>query len=115
MHKSWLCTAAIVLGAASLAWAAPSPGNAKEGKTVYQQSCQGCHGANGEGNPGVAKMFHVKMLPLGSKEVQAKSDAQLSKDISDGVGKMPPQRSLSAKQVADVVAYIRELGKSGKK
>ncbi|HVB34819.1 MAG TPA: cytochrome c [Patescibacteria group bacterium] len=113
MRKNWLFTAALVLAAASLAWAAP-PGNAKEGKAVYSHSCQGCHGANGEGNPAIAKMMHVTMRALDSKEVQAKSDVQLSKDITDGIGKMPAQRTLSAKEVADVVAYIRELGKSAK-
>ncbi|HVC00244.1 MAG TPA: cytochrome c [Candidatus Dormibacteraeota bacterium] len=114
MRKNWLYTAALVLGTASLAWAAPTPGNAKEGKAVYGRSCQGCHGMDGKGSPSLAKMMHVTMLPLGSKQVQAKSDAQLKKDIVDGIGKMPPQKSLSAKDVDDVIAYIRELGKSAK-
>ena len=113
MRKNWLYTTALVLGTASLAWAAPT-GSAKDGKAVYTRTCQGCHGMNGEGNPGIAKMMHVTMLPLGSKEVQAKSDAQLKKYIVDGIGKMPPQKSLSAKDVGDVIAYIRELGKSKK-
>ncbi len=114
MRKKWLCTTALVLGTASLAWAVPPTGNAKEGKAVYSRSCQGCHGVDGKGNPGIAKMMHVTMLPLGSKEVQAKSDAQLRKDIVDGIGKMPPQKSLSPKEVDNVIAYIRELGKSAK-
>jgi mono/diheme cytochrome c family protein len=114
MSEKWLYTAALVLGSASLAWAAP-PGNAKEGKAVYTQSCQGCHGANGEGNVAIAKMMNVTMRPLGSKEIQAKTDAQLKKDIASGIGKMPAQKSLSAKQVDDVIAYVRELGKSAKK
>ncbi len=115
MRKKCLYTAAMVLAAASLAWAVPPSGSAKEGKAVYSRSCQGCHGMKGEGNPGIAKMMHVTMLPLGSKEVQSKTDAQLRKDIVDGIGKMPPQRSLSAKEVDNVIAYIRELGKSAKK
>lgn len=113
MRKNWLYTAALVLGTASLAWAAP-PGNANQGKTVYSRSCQGCHGPDGKGNPAIAKMMHVTMRALGSKEVQAKSDAELRKDIVDGTGKMQAQKSLSAQQVDDVIAYIRELGKSGK-
>lgn len=114
MRKNWLYTAALVLGTASIAWAAPA-GNAKNGKAVYTQSCQGCHGVNGEGNAAIAKMMNVKMRALGSKEVQAKSNADLRKDIVDGFGKMPAQKSLSAKQVEDVIAYVRELGKSAKK
>lgn len=114
MRIKWLYTAALILGAASFAWAAPQ-GNAKEGKTVYDHSCKSCHGMNGEGNESLAKMMKAKILPLGSKEVQSKSDAQLKKDITEGVGKMPAVKNLSDKQVDDVIAYIRELGKSHKK
>lgn len=115
MRKTWLYTAVLVLGAASFAWAAPPPGSAKAGKVVFDQHCKACHGPNGEGNPAIAKMMHVKMLPLGSKEVQAKSDAQLKKDITEGIGKMAGVKGLSGKQVNDVVAFIRELGKTKKK
>lgn len=110
MRKKWLFGSALLLGTAGMALAAP-PGNAKDGKAVYGQSCQGCHGANGAGNPAIAKMLKVKMRPLGSKEVQARSDAALKKDTVEGIGKMPPQKSLSAKQAEDVVAYLRVLGK----
>jgi mono/diheme cytochrome c family protein len=115
MYKKWLCTAALILGAAGVAWAAPPPGNAKEGKVQYDKHCKMCHGMNGEGNPGIAKMMKVKLLPLGSKEVQAKSDAALKKDIVEGVGKMRPVKGLTDAQVGDIIAYIRELGKAEKK
>lgn len=111
MYKNWLCTAALVVGAAGFAWAAPPPGSAKEGKAVYDQHCKMCHGMNGEGNPGIAKMMKVTLKPLGSKEVQAKSDAELKKYITDGVGKMKGVKGLSDAQVNDVIAYVRELGK----
>ncbi len=114
MRIKWLYAAGLMLGAAGLAWAAP-PGSAKQGKAVYDQSCKNCHGVNGEGNESLAKMMHTKILPLGSKEVQAKSDAELKKDITTGVGKMPAVKNLSDKQVDDVIAYIREMGKSSKK
>lgn len=114
MRKSWIYAAALVLGSASFVFAAPPPGSAKEGKMVFAQHCQMCHGKHGEGNPAMEKMMHVKMLPLGSKKVQAKSDAQLKKDITEGYKKMSPVRGLSSKQVDDVIAYIRELGKSKK-
>ena len=110
MRIKLLYTAALILGAASFAWAAP-PGNAKDGKAVYDHSCKSCHGVNGEGNESLAKMMHAKILPFGSKEVQAKSDAQLKKDITEGVGKMPAVKNLSTKQVDDLVAYIRSLAK----
>ena len=54
-------------------------------------------------------MFNVTMPVLASKEVQAKSDADLKKVITDGHGKMKPVGGLEDKQVADVVAFIRTL------
>ena len=80
-----------------------------EGKEVFDKSCKACHGATGQGNPGMAKMLKVEMRALGSKEVQAQSDADLKKVITQGKGKMKPVASLSAKQVDDVVAFIRTL------
>ncbi|HUO32890.1 MAG TPA: cytochrome c [Bryobacteraceae bacterium] len=79
-------------------------GAAAEGKAVYDAKCKMCHKADGSGIPA------MKMKPLGSAEVQAKSDADLKKDITAGVGKMKPQ-SVTAAQAADLVAYIRTLKK----
>jgi mono/diheme cytochrome c family protein len=80
-----------------------------EGKEVYDGKCKSCHGAQGQGNPGLAKMLKVEIPVLGSKEVQDKSDAELKKAITEGKGKMKPVAGLSAKQVDDVVAFIRTL------
>jgi mono/diheme cytochrome c family protein len=82
---------------------------APEGKSVYVAKCQGCHGAGGEGKAAIAKMFNVTLPALGSKETQAKSDADLKKVITDGRGKMKPIGGLDDKQVADVVAFVRTL------
>lgn len=90
--------------AASLAYA-----GAPEGKPVYVAKCQGCHGANGEGKAAIAKMFSVTMHPLGSKEIQAKTDADFKKVITEGHGKMKPVGGLEDKQVADVIAFVRTL------
>jgi mono/diheme cytochrome c family protein len=91
------------IAGASLAYA-----GVPEGKALYDKSCKGCHGAEGKGNPGIAKAMKVTMRPLGSKEVQAKSDADLKKDITQGTGKMKPVASV-AKQADDVVAFVRTL------
>jgi mono/diheme cytochrome c family protein len=110
MCKAWLSSAALILAAASYAWAVP-PGDASAGKIVYTKSCMTCHGPSGEGKPAIGKMLHTAMIPLGSKEVQAKTDADLKKFVTEGVGKMPPVKGLSAKQMDDVIAYVRVLGK----
>lgn len=82
---------------------------APEGKTVYVAKCQGCHGANGEGKAAIAKMFNVTLPALGSKEIQAKTDADLKKVITEGHGKMKPVGGLDDKQVADAIAFVRTL------
>ncbi len=87
----------------------PAFAGATEGKEVYDKACKGCHGATGQGNPGLAKMMKVEMKALGSKEVQAKSDADLKKIITQGTGKMKPVASVTGKQVDDVVAFVRTL------
>jgi mono/diheme cytochrome c family protein len=87
----------------------PAFGGAKEGKDVYDKSCKTCHAADGKGNPGIAKMMKVEMRALGSKEVQATSDADLKKIVTTGKGKMKPVAAVTGKQLDDVVAYVRTL------
>ena len=99
-----VCAAFVALAAGQLF------GAAADGKAIFDSKCKGCHAADGTGNPGMAKMLKVTMRPLGSAEVQAKSDADLKKDITGGVGKMKPQ-TLTDKQASDVIAYIRTLKK----
>jgi mono/diheme cytochrome c family protein len=86
-------------------------GNAAAGKEIYAKKCVSCHGENGEGKEAVAKMLKVEIKPLSSKEVQAKSDADLKKNILEGMGKMKAVAGVDAKQADDVVAYVRTLKK----
>ena len=82
--------------------------DAKAGAAVYAAHCRGCHGADGAGNPALAKAMNVTMKPLGSAEVQAMSESQLKTAITMGTGKMKPV-SLSGSDVDNVIAYIRTL------
>ncbi len=83
--------------------------DAAAGKAVYEKSCKMCHGADGQGNPGMAKMLKITFRALGSKEVQAQSDADLKKTVTQGAGKMKPVAGLNDKQVADLIAHIRTM------
>jgi len=103
--RAQILTCAVLLGVSMV----PAIAGPTEGKEVYDSKCKNCHGASGQGNPGLAKMMKVEMRPLGSKEVQAQSDADLKKIVTDGKGKMKPVAGLSAKQVDDVVAFLRTL------
>lgn len=97
-------TAIVFLAACGFAFA-----GAPEGKTVFEAKCQPCHGANGEGKAAIAKMYKVEMHPLGSKEIQAKSDAEFKKIIATGQGKMKAISGLTDKQIADAIAFVRTL------
>ncbi len=102
-----LRTAAIVLALGAVnAWA-----GAEDGKEVFAKSCKTCHGADGQGNPTIAKMMKVEFKALGSVEVQSLSDAELKGVIAKGKGKMKPVSALNARQNDDVIAYIRTLKK----
>jgi mono/diheme cytochrome c family protein len=81
------------------------------GKATFDQSCKACHGADGAGNPGIAKMMNVEMKALGSADVQAMSDDSLKKVVTDGKGKMKPVTSVTGKALDNVIAYVRSLKK----
>jgi mono/diheme cytochrome c family protein len=101
---------AVFLGYGHVAFA--QQGDANAGKAVYTKSCATCHGADGAANQAIAKMLKVEIPHLGSAEVQAKSDADLKKVVTDGYEKMKPVKGLTDKDVTNVVAYVRTLKKA---
>ena len=96
-----------------LSWASPlfAAGDAAAGKEIFSKKCASCHGAAGEGKESVAKTLKVTIRPLGSKEVQAKSDEELKKNFLEGTGKMKSVTGIDAKAADDVIAYLRTLKK----
>lgn len=104
---------AIVSILAVLLLAAPTfaAGDAAAGKEIFSKKCASCHGTAGEAKESVAKMLKVEMRHLGSKETQAKTDADLKKVITDGQLKMKPVAGIDAKGADDLVAYLRTLKK----
>jgi mono/diheme cytochrome c family protein len=85
--------------------------DAGAGKDLYGKKCANCHGAAGEGKDAIAKMFKVEMRPLNSKDVQARSDAEIKKIILEGTGKMNAVKDVDAKAADDTVAFVRTLAK----
>jgi mono/diheme cytochrome c family protein len=79
------------------------------GKAAYDKACRSCHGADGTPNAKIAAAMKVEMRHLGSKEVQALSDAEHKNIITDGKGKMKPIKIVSGADVDNVVAYVRTL------
>jgi len=69
-----------------------------------------CHGPDDAGKTPVGQKLSVCDLP--SAEVQKQSDAELSRIIGQGKGKMPAfSKTLSADQIKVLVVHIPELGK----
>ncbi len=87
-------------------------GDAKAGTAVYNKSCATCHSADGTPKEAIAKMLKVEIPHLGSAAVQAKSDADLKKVITEGYQKMKPVKGLADKDAANVIAFLRTLKKS---
>jgi mono/diheme cytochrome c family protein len=85
-------------------------GTAAANDALYKSKCAVCHAADGSGNTAMGKKLAIR--DLRSAEVQGQSDAQLSKVIAKGKGKMPAyEKSLSADQVRELVGVIRRLGR----
>jgi mono/diheme cytochrome c family protein len=87
-----------------------TPLAAQDGATLYKTKCAMCHGADSKGETPMGKKMNIR--DLSSPEVQQQSDAELTTIISKGKGKMPPfAGKLTAEQIGQVLAHIRELGK----
>ena len=106
--KILLGGALVMFAASSSAWSA----EAKAGKATYDKLCVSCHGADGKGNPAMAKVMGEKALNIVAKDVQAKKDDELLKVIVDGQGKMPASgKNLNNQEQKDVLSYTRSLAK----
>jgi len=100
------CLLAVV--ASSSAWSAET----NAGKATYDKLCVSCHGADGKGNPALAKVMGEKQLNIISKDVQGKKDDELLKVITHGAGKMPASgKSLKPQEQKDILSYVRSLAK----
>jgi mono/diheme cytochrome c family protein len=86
-------------------------GDAAAGKDAYMKKCASCHGPDGLGKDQIAQMMKIKFTPLGAKEVQAKSDADLKKISIEGGGKMKAVKDVDDKMAEDIVAFLRTFAK----
>jgi len=94
-------TCAVVALCTSGAWAA----DADAGKAVYTAKCKACHGADGAGNPVMAKTLKAEMKPLSA------STADVKTVITTGQGKMHAITSVTGADLDNVVAYVKTFKK----
>jgi len=79
-----------------------------DGAALYKARCAACHAADGSGNTPAGKNMKVK--PFASADAQKCTDAELTKVISDGKGKMPAYgKKLTAAEIKSLVAVIRTM------
>ena len=98
----------LTVAGGATAWTADT----KAGKATYDKLCVSCHGADGKGNPAMAKAMGEKGLNIVGKDTQGKKDEALIKVIVEGAGKMPASgKNLSKPEQADVLSYTRSLAK----
>lgn len=98
---------AIVMVAAAIG---STPLAAQDGPTLFKTKCAMCHGADGKGDSPMGKKLNAR--DLASPEVQKQTDAELTTIIAKGKGKMPSfGTKLTAEEIGQAVAHIRELGK----
>ncbi len=112
MMKRWgsIIILGVWLGAlySPFTWA----GEVKAGKATYDKLCVSCHGADGKGNPAMAKALGEKGLNLTTKETAKLSDDDALNVITEGRGKMPASgKSLSKQEQKQLLDYIRSLVK----
>ena len=79
-----------------------TPADIESGARLYSSNCAGCHGANGDGVPGVE---------LGRGQFRrGTSDTDLIKIIQTGIaGTTMPPHNFSDQQAGTVVAYLRNM------
>jgi cytochrome c6 len=79
--------------------------DAAAGKAVYATKCKSCHGADGEGNPAMAKALKVEIKPLSGTTTDVKDV------IANGQGKMKPMPAVAGADLDNVVAYVKSMKK----
>jgi mono/diheme cytochrome c family protein len=84
-------------------------GDAAKGEKLYATKCKSCHGAQGQGNPAIAKATKVEFRDLKSAEVQKMSDADLAKLALGGHGKKKPLKTVTPAELDDIIAWLRKM------
>jgi mono/diheme cytochrome c family protein len=81
-----------------------------DGQKVYDTNCAKCHGPDGSGGTAVGKAVGAK--DLRSAEAKKLTDAEISTQIDQGKGNMPPfGGTLNKAQIDSLIPIVREFSK----
>ncbi len=88
---------------------------AQAGEATYKAKCQSCHGADGNPNPGIAKMMGVK--PASDATVKAHSESEMIATTTDGkeqdAGVQGQAERRRDQEFCSVLPHLCEVGKIG--
>lgn len=84
-------------------------GDSEQGKAAFMKRCKMCHGADGNGNPAMARMLNVEFKAMDSDYIQKKKDAEILEIVKTGKGKMVAVRGVTDEEVKHIIAFIRSL------
>src|SRR5262245_32892206 len=105
--KRWLCAGAlaVVVGAVPVGVGAQSKADIEGGRQLFEGMCAECHGVGATG--GDAPSLNRPRLR------HAADDAALASVIADGIPNtaMPRIRRFTEKELKQLVAYVRSVGK----
>jgi mono/diheme cytochrome c family protein len=107
-------TLAVLLASSSFTHA--GSGDVVAGKRIYLEVCKTCHGLDGKGSGDM--QFRPPAADLTSPHVQTKLDSRLYNSIHEGRANTAMgawKYSLDAKEVLDVLAYVRTFATSPSK
>jgi mono/diheme cytochrome c family protein len=112
LEKTTLRTIALmVLLVVAIPYSAAAQSANGGGQKLYDQNCAKCHGVDGSGNTTIGKAVGAK--DLRSPEAKKLTDAQISSQISQGKGNMPPfAGTLDSAEINSLIPIIRELSKN---
>ena len=93
---------------------APDADSIAAGRQVYERQCAGCHGDTGRGDGTMGEELNPKPSNLVDAEWKhGSSDGEIFVVMRDGVkntGMKPYARKMTARQIWDVVNYLRSIG-----
>jgi cytochrome c6 len=98
MKKTLTCSLLLALALPVVAFA--------DGAAIYKTKCAACHGPDGSGQTKVGQ--NLKVRDLRSAEAQKLTDAEITKVLTDGKGKMPKSK-LPADDIKAVIGFVRSL------
>jgi mono/diheme cytochrome c family protein len=81
-----------------------------DAQKLYDTNCAKCHGPDGSGNTAVGKAVGAK--DLRSAEAKKLTDAEITTQIDQGKGNMPPfGGTLNKAQIESLIPIVREFSK----